>query len=66
MGAEFSITKLMGLDCCSESIKYVFNDCESDCTCSECCDCHVKTNPVDLESEAIDVDVSDDGLHFHG
>ncbi len=41
------VSKLsLSIDNCS---KYVLNDCESDCSCSKCLACHVKTNEVDLE-----------------
>ena len=41
------ISKLSNsIDTCA---KYVLNDCESDCACTKCFTCHVKTNEVDLE-----------------
>jgi hypothetical protein len=67
MGAKFSLTKLVGLDCTNNCIKYVLNDCSCHSQCSECCEFEVETHPVELSSDDVDVDVdlSEGELHIH-
>jgi hypothetical protein len=68
MGSELSITKTLGLTCINDLIKYVLNDCESDCRCSECCTCHIETHEVNVASESLDVDFTTSdggGLKIH-
>ena len=65
MGTTFSVTKKLGLDCVDDFIRYVLNDCSCHSECFNCCTFDVETHPVELSSNAVDVDLSTDGLHLH-
>ena len=45
---------------CEDCSKYVLNSCHSDCKFSDCCECHVETEEVELEgSSEYSIEVSD-------
>ncbi len=37
---------------CEYFSKYVLNSCHSDCKFSDCCECHVETNEIELEDNS--------------
>jgi hypothetical protein len=65
MGSEVSLAQILGLNCIDDFIKFVMNDCESECSCSDCCLCHIKTNEIEFPVDEMDFDVSQKGVHIH-
>ena len=49
---------------CEDCSKYVLNSCRSDCKFSDCCECHVETEEVELEgSSEYSIDAGGGCLH---
>mgnify|MGYP001580992156 CR=1 FL=1 len=67
MGAGFSLSKILGLTCLDDCVKYVLNDCHVHSQCSDCCEFDCETDPIELEHEddSIDIGISKDGMNLH-
>ena len=65
MGTNFSVAKILGLDCVDDFIRYVLNDCSCHSECLNCCTFDVETHPVEMSSDSVDVELSTGGLHLH-
>jgi len=67
MGNATSISKVLGLTCCNDCVKYVLNDCEIHSECSECCKFDVETHKVDIppSDDDIGVDITREGVSIH-
>ncbi len=50
---------------CEDCSKYVLNSCHSDCKFSDCCECHLETDEIDIASDDSEysVDVGEGCCH---
>lgn len=60
MGNKFSVTELLGLTCLNDAIKYVFNDFTCHSECAQCCSTDCQSNPIALQDDGDDVNLSYD------
>ena len=61
MGSE--ISKILGLTCCNDCVKYVLNGCQIHSECSECFICDISNPVIDIDDDTdVEVDVGAEGV----
>ena len=62
MGSE--ISKILGLTCCNDCVKYVLNGCQIHSECSDCFSCDISNPAIEIPSED-DTDVEVSVIYLH-
>ena len=59
------LTEVVAGQCISDCSKYVLNSCHSKCGISNCCECDIQTDKVELESSESETEIETSCFKFH-